>query len=160
MRMFASAPVRAAGLRTASAPRIVSRFARSRFSAMPSTGASAQCHGARHQQQQQHPQQQRAPDQAHGTLQCAHRGLVARQRFHFDIADVDGEGRVAAEVAVEQVAVDVDGAVPIDRPKMEQDALTLRPRERAAIPESLVRGEGLLDAGECGFDGEGDDGRV
>ncbi len=80
-------------------------------------------------------------------------GALRNQRA----GDVETERVVSALVAPAERAVHEDGAFPVDRVEMKEEALSVEVSgggKAAAVPEALVRLHGLLDAGEGGFDGE------
>ena len=81
--------------------------------------------------------------------------LLLRLRLE-RVGDVEGERVVAAFVRADGFAVDEDLGAPVDRAEVQQQPRAFRRRrgEGAAIPEPLLRGERLLDAGERRFDGE------
>ncbi len=79
-------------------------------------------------------------------------------------SDIDAEGVVTTFVRADIIAIDLDGAGPIDCAEVEHDAAISAEggpvdgeSERAAIGDDVVGGDAFADAGEGGFDGEGDE---
>jgi hypothetical protein len=76
------------------------------------------------------------------------------------VGDVEGEGGVAAGVGADFLAVDADGAAPVDGAEVQDDAAALPGGgdfEGAAVVDGLIGLEDLADAGEGRFGREGDE---